>query len=199
MRQRTQKEVADCGLKCHTFNNEEFNEDVRMLDACCFVPPAIVKPVFNELKKDFEKRNSKALPVLQNISKYLVNGYINKKGEKVDPAWSPSEWSVYKRVMRRRTRTTDKIEAWHRRLQALFSRPHQDLQTFLVTIAEEWNFIEMNISKLLYGCPREEIFEPKSQLEKEREDRIVRVVTTMADYEDSLDYLRNVARAMRFK
>ena len=199
LRQRTQKVVGDCELKCYTFSNEEFNEDIRMLDACCFLPPDIVKPVFNELKNDFVKRNSKALPILENVDKYLVNGYINKRGEQVDPAWYPSEWSVYERVMRRRTRTTDKIEAWHRRLQALFSRPHQNLETFLITIAEEWNFIENNISKLLYGVPREEIFEPKSKSEREREERIVRVVTTMADYEDSLDYLRNVARAMRFK
>ena len=54
----------------------------------------------------------------------------------------------------------------------------------------------MNISKLLYGCPREEIFEPMTAAERDREDRILRVVTTMSEYADSMDYLRNVDRVM---
>ena len=124
-RQRTQVVVRDSGLKRESFNNEEFNEDIRMIDAQCYLPPNLVKPVFKELKKDLIQRKSKALPVAENWSKYLINGYVNNKGDKIEPAWDPSEWSVYERVMRGRTRTTGKLEAWHRRLQALFNRPHQ--------------------------------------------------------------------------
>ena len=42
---------------------------------------------------------------------------------------------------------TDKLEAWHRRLQEIIFRPHPDFDTFLKVICEEWIFIKTTLRK----------------------------------------------------
>ena len=79
------------------------------------------------------------------FDKYLVRGYTNAAGVHVPPKWGPEMWSVYSKVLEERTRTTDKPEAWHRRLQEIIVRPHPDFDTFLKVLCEEWIFIKTNI------------------------------------------------------
>ena len=52
------------------------------------------------------------------------------------------------------------MESWHNHLNSLFMKAHQNIGQFCVDLAEEWNFIEMNIEKVLSGAPKKEIFDP---------------------------------------
>ena len=101
--------VNENGLRKYSFNDEDFNMDIRKINAMSYLPVHL---------KD---RRSKGLPVFDHFSKYLVRGYTNSKGEQVPPKWGPQMWSVYGKVLESRTRTTDKLEALHRRLQTMLN------------------------------------------------------------------------------
>ena len=90
-------------------------------------------------------------------------------------------WSVYRKVLENRTRTTDKLEAWHRLLQDIIFRPYPDFDTFLKVISEESIFIKIQIKKHLAMV--------------EREERINRIVFNMAGYHGPIEYLEAIARA----
>ena len=106
------------------------------------------------------------MPVFDHFSKYLVRGYTNSKGEQVPPKWGPQMWSVYGKVLENRTRNTDKLEAWHRRLQAIILRPHPDMDTFVRTLCEEWIFINTNIKKHLAKLETFDVAKKMSMTEK---------------------------------
>ena len=91
------------------------------------------------------------------------------------------------------------MESWHNHLNSLFMKAHQNIGQFCVDLAEEWNFIEMNIEKVLSGAPKKEIFDPITKRAQAREERILMAVINMGDFEDCLDFLRNMSHAMRFK
>ena len=89
-------------------------------------------------------------------------------------------WSVFSKVLEERTRTTDKLEAWHRRLQEIIVRPRPDFDTFLKVICEEWIFIKTNIKKHLAKL---KIFEVAKKTMLDREERIKRIIFNMAAYQ----------------
>ena len=101
-------------------------------------------------------------------------------------------WSVYKKVLEHRTRTIDKLEAWHRRLQEIIFRPHPDFDTFLKVICEEKIFIKTQIKKHLAKL---ETFKVATKTVLEREERINRIVINMAGYHGPIEYLEAIARA----
>ena len=103
-------------------------------------------------------------------------------------------WSVYGKVLESRTRTTDKLEAWHRRLQAIILRPHQDMDTFVRTLCEEWIFINTNIKKHLAKL---ETFDVAKKTFHDREHRISRIVFNMPSFHGHLEYLEAIARATK--
>ena len=81
-------------------------------------------------------------------------------------------WSVYEKVLENRTRTTDKLEAWHRRLQVIIFRPHPDFDTLLKVLSEEWIFIKTQIKKHLDKLYPFEVAK-KTMLEREEMRNIV--------------------------
>ena len=99
------------GLRKFRFSDEEFNMDVRKINAMSYLPVHLIQRVWNLLEKDLKSRKSRSLPVFDHFSKYLVRGYTNSRGQEVPPKWGPEMWSVYRKVLENRTRTTDKLEA----------------------------------------------------------------------------------------
>jgi hypothetical protein len=78
---------------------------------------------------------------------------------------------------RYRTRTTDKLKAWIRRLQAIIIWPHPYFDTFVKTLCKEWIFLKMNIRKHL--AKMESFNVVKTNLH-DRVNRIKRIVFNMA-------------------
>lgn len=182
------------GLRKFRFSDEEFNMDVRKINAMSYLPVHLIQRVWNLLEKDLKDRKSRSLPVFDHFSKYLVRGYTNSRGQEVPPKWGPEMWSVYGKVLENRTRTTDKLEAWHRRLQAIILRPHPDMDTFVLTLCEEWIFIKTNIKKHL---AKMETFDITRKPLKDREERISRIVFNMPSFHGPLEYLESIARATK--
>ena len=168
--------------------------DLRKINATAYLPVSLILPVWNMLEEDLKERNSRAMPVFNHFSKYLVRGYTNTNGVVIPPKWGPEMWSVYGKVLEGRTRTTDKLEAWHRRLQAIICRPHPDFNTFVQTLCEEWIFIKTNIKKHLAQL---EAFEVARKPLLDREERIKRIVFNMATYRGPIEYLEAIARATK--
>ena len=186
--------VNENGLRKHRFNDEDFNMDLRKINAMSYLPVQLIPQVWKLLEKDLKDRSSKSLPVFDHFSKYLVLGYTNSKGDQVPPKWGPQMWSVYGKVLENRTRTTDKLEAWHRRLQAIILRPHPDMDTFVRTLCEEWIFIKMNIKKHLAKL---DTFDVAKKSFHDREHRISRIVFNMPSFHGSLEYLEAIARVTK--
>ena len=168
--------------------------DVRKINAMAFVPLSMMLPVWNMIESHLKGRNTKAMPIFEHFDKYLMRGYTNASGVLIPPKWGPEMWSVYGKVLEGRTRTTDKLEAWHRRLQAIICRPHPDMDTFIKTLCEEWIFIKTNIKKRLAKLP---VFEVSKKSLLEREERIKRVVFNMATFRGPIEYLEAIARATK--
>ena len=168
--------------------------DVRKINAMAYLPVSLIPPVWKLLEKNLKERKSKSLPVFEHFSKHLVSGYTNNSGQLVPPKWGSQMWSVYGKVLENRTRTTDKLEAWHRRLQAIIIRPHPDFDTFLKTLCEEWIFIKMNIKKHL---AKMESFDLVKKNLHERENRINRIVFNMPSFHGPIEYLEAIARATK--
>ena len=183
------------GLRKFRFSDEEFNMDVRKINAMSYLPVHLIQRVWNLLEKDLKDRKSRSLPVFDHFSKYLVRGYTNSRGQEVPPKWGPEMWSVYGKVLENRTRTTDKLEAWHRRLQAIILRPHSDMDTFVLTLSEEWIFIKTNIKKHL---AKMETFDITRKPLKDREERISRIVFNMPSFHGPLEYLESRLHIMRY-
>ena len=183
------------GLRKFRFSDEEFNMDVRKINAMSYLPVHLIQRVWNLLEKDLKDRKSRSLPVFDHFSKYLVRGYTNSRGQEVPPKWGPEMWSVYGKVLENRTRTTDKLEAWHRRLQAIILRPHPDMDTFVLTLSEEWIFIKTNIKKHL---AKMETFDITRKPLKDREERISRIVFNMPSFHGPLEYLESRLYIMRY-
>ena len=182
------------GLRKYSFTDEDFNLDRRKINAMAYTPVSLFQPVWPMLESDLKERKSKAMPVFNHFDKYLVRGYTNAAGNHVPPRWGPEMWSVYSKVLEGRTRTTDKLEAWHRRLQEIIIRPHPDFDTFLKVICEEWIFIKTNIKKHLAKL---KTFEVAKKTMLDREERIKRIVFNMAAYQGPIEYLEAIARATK--
>ena len=182
------------GLRKYSFTDEDFNLDRRMINAMAYTPVSLFQLVWTMLEYDLKERKSKAMPVFNHFDKYLVRGYTNAAGNHVPPRWGPEMWSVYSKVLEGRTRTTDKLEAWHRRLQEIIIRPHPDFDTFLKVICEEWIFIKTNIKKHLAKL---KTFEVAKKTMLDREERIKRIIFNMAAYQGPIEYLEAIARATK--
>ena len=62
------------GLRKYSFNDEDFNMDIRKINAMSYLPVHLIPQVWNLLEKDLKDRRSKGLPVFDHFSKYLVRG-----------------------------------------------------------------------------------------------------------------------------
>ena len=182
------------GLRKYSFTDEDFNLDRRKINAMAYIPVSLFQPVWTMLETDLKERKSKTMPVFNHFDKYLVRGYTNAAGVHVPPKWGPEMWSVYSKVLEERTRTTDKLEAWHRRLQEIIVRPHPDFVTFLKVLCEEWIFIKTNIKKHMAKL---KTFEVAKKTMLDREDRIRRIVFNISAYHGPIEYLEAIARATK--
>lgn len=97
-------------------NNEMFSISIRMLKSLSFVPPENVLEYYNELNdsnndKDFKK-----------ISAWFKQNYIRSTRKSGAPKYSPNFWCVSDGFHDNFPRTSNSIEAWHRRLKIIVGK-----------------------------------------------------------------------------
>lgn len=97
-------------------NNEMFSISIRMLKSLSFVPPENVLEYYNELNdsnndKDFKK-----------ICAWFKQNYIRSTRKSGAPKYSPNFWCVSDGFHDNFPRTSNSIEAWHRRLKIIVAK-----------------------------------------------------------------------------
>ena len=74
---------------------------------------------------NFDHLKSLKVPKSSEIIDFFEKKYIN--GHSTPPEF----WSVYDRVVTSLPRTTNQVEVWHRRMQAILGKDHLGLNTII--------------------------------------------------------------------
>ena len=84
-------------------------------------------------------------------------------------------WNMYFRTLNKKSRTTNSVESWHRRLNTIIHR-HPRFEDFVTALKKEWVCIETNI-QLVKSGQLHKVKKTMSAKEIELEERIYNVVS----------------------
>ena len=105
-------------------------------------------------------------------------------------------WNMYNRTLQKKSRTTNSVESWHRRLNTLIKK-HPRFEDFVEALKKEWVFIETNI-QLVKSGQLHKVKKTMSKHEIEREEMIYNVVCNCGrGYRNAIEYLKAIADAMK--
>lgn len=164
-------------------NNEMFSISIRMLKSLSFVPPENVLEYYNELNdsnndKDFKK-----------ISAWFKQNYIRSTRKSGAPKYSPNFWCVSDGFHDNFPRTSNSIEAWHRRLKIIVGKKC-GVYEIIKELKKEYIEIQANIDKIHSG-----ISIRKNEKNIYRRKHIKKVVKARGEL-DKITYLRSISHSL---
>lgn len=163
-------------------NNEIFNS-FKQLQAVAFVPSEKIPSAFDlvacSAQGDFEL-------ILEYFSKTYVYGR-STRNKKSKPMYDPAFWSVYDNVLKGLPRTTNKIEAWHSRWNAIVGGRHVGV----FRIMEEIKLEQKHTVGRVLACQAGEA-ETRKKCSVEKDIRLENIVKQYDKYSLS-EYLNAIA------
>jgi hypothetical protein len=150
------RRVQFLGLVKDYGTDAEFSLLVKKLLALSFLTPAEILQYFPILK---EEAPAKAEDLLQFFDENYVRGpvvkiYANGSSIRNRPRCPPKIWSIAENNALGMPRTSNSVEAWHRRWENLVNVSHAGLYKFIEEINKEINSSEGTIQSVLAGQPK---------------------------------------------
>ena len=125
------RHIQGAGLHEQYENDANFALECRMISALAFVPPADVVGAFETLSNELPD-------VLNPILDYFEDNYIgrpDRRGARRAAIFPILLWNQYDRVIHSHNRTTNSVEAWHRKIQCLLGMVHPTIFKFIKGLA----------------------------------------------------------------
>ena len=147
--QTTWRKLQQLGLATLYNTNDEFSLLSRKVNALAFLPVDDVTKGLEILQKSAPNQ---ALPFMEYFKNTFVLGTFRKNGARSKPLFSPCEWNVYNQVLNGSARTTNAVEAWHRRFGVLV-RSKSNICTVIDAMRKEARVVQTRILQLESGVP----------------------------------------------
>ena len=115
-----------------------------MISALAFVPPADVVTLFETLTGELP---NVLIPVLD----YFEDTYIgrpDRRGVRRAPLFPIHLWNQYDRVLHSHNRTTNSVEAWHRKIQCLLGVHNPTIFKFVKELMRSQKLLDLEIEQL---------------------------------------------------
>ena len=117
-----------------------------------FLPENEVDETFEELQEEIETyENIRGLKELYDYFEDTYIGRLNRRQQRRNPQFPKTMWNVRSRTLEGIPRTTNKIEAWHRAIQAMFDAPHPSIYRFFHALQKEEVLQVGDLNKLRAG------------------------------------------------
>lgn len=193
------RKIRDEGLATEYGKNLEFAVFMRQLVALAFLTPSEIIPTFVKLQKiALQKVGAGEFPngtlnVFQLIDELYVRGVPLKKQRNQQqkfkpPRFKPTSWSIAQNNKLDIPRTSNSVEAFHRRWQNLVGTTHIGVFKFVEELQLEQNVIEGKIIGINAGAPRP----PQSKELLARKERIKNVIQNSKTIA-KIDFVKNIA------
>lgn len=114
------------GLASRYNKKLHFSKFVKKLCALAFLPIERIPEAFENLK------SKKVKDTTQLLNFFEKNYILSIKSP-------PEFWSVYERCIMSLPRTTNSVEAWHRRMQSILGKTHLGLSRMVLELKKEYN------------------------------------------------------------
>ncbi|CAG8467758.1 9887_t:CDS:2 [Scutellospora calospora] len=144
--QNVYRRVQTVGLTTRYSTDENFSLLIRQLPALAFLPSNEIPQAFNQLKN--------IMPI-----------------EAIGPLFPPDLWSVVDNIESHIPRTSNPVEAWHRRWNTLLGNTHLGVFRMIKEIQKEQNQVQLDIESVIRGAPHP----PQRRHNREHEARIQRI------------------------
>ena len=184
------RKVQDFGLRQRYVSDVEFSIIIKMMAALAFVPVEGVLDTFEELAKIMPKD---AADVMSYFREHYIDGRRPRGRPRLQATFPPKLWNCRNRVLQDQPRTTNGVEAWHRRLSSTIGASHPNIWTFMSFIRKEQAKTDVDIARLEIGHP----LPKRKKKEVDRDGRIKHIVRNY-DSGDKIAFLRAVAHNFEF-
>jgi hypothetical protein len=184
------RKVNEMGLKARYRSDPEFALHVRMLYSMAYLRPADVSEALELIRSSMPADGQ---PLVEYFDQTYVGGHV-VRGTTVrrPPMYPPSMWNVVDRFVNELPTTTNRLEAWHRRMQTIIVIDHPSFYDALHQLRKEQRHVEVEIQRA--GCG----FRPQRRRRSVNE-RKLRLTTLISDLtggrKDITEFLRGVAHA----
>lgn len=175
-------QAEGCAKKYGT--NEDFSIQIRMLKSLAFVPSDEIEFYYRELKKEFD---ADAAKIGKWFEKNYVTGELTKRRKQTLPMYSPEFWSISDSHHENFPRTSNSVEAWHRRLKVVIGKPHIGVYLLISELSKELIVAKSRIEKMKAG-----IVVPKKTKMIEKNKNLSNIMKERAN-QDPLSFLKNIA------
>jgi hypothetical protein len=195
------RQVSTSGLAGMYRSDPELALHCKMFTALAFLPVERVLSAFDELKE--------LAPKTQPLWGYFQNTYIGHFEAVGDPQLSrrmatvyafkkplfdTEIWNVRERVLADEPKTTNSLEAWHRRFQIIIGKSHPNIYEFITKLKSEQSYTDFRLDKIYAG-------EDPIKIKRKAKTQTQRLKTVVQKYDDYLtvfEYLRGCARNFEF-
>lgn len=139
--QNVYKKIQQNGLVPIYKGNTTFRNHIKMISALAFVPTQDIISSFDELSLNCGVDET---PILD----YFETNYIGevRRGQRRNPLFAHSFWSVYNRVNLQLPRTNNALEGWHNAFSCSLGQSHANIWTFIDALKKEHSMVHMAIS-----------------------------------------------------
>lgn len=168
--------------------NLKFSLLIRHISALAFLKPEEIPIAFEMLRLIMPKE---ALELMEWFDINYVTGRKKKmygKLVQIKPLFAPSLWSIDVNNKSNIPRTSNHIEAWHRRFESIVRCRNPTLFILIEELQKEQHNIEGEIEKVLSGVPSQ----VKSKKQIEKSTKINNVIKNRENV-STIEFLRAVA------
>lgn len=183
------KRIQEAKLIGEMTNNIALYHFFKKTQALAFLPTERIPAAFENLKKNAPVQLK---DFISYVDEYYIMGRVRRIGKdgrivRTEPLYPPSLWSIYDNVLSNVPRTTNQIEAWHRRWQTLVAR-----QTGVIKLMGELRLEEKytvgQIAALLAGTSSKQ----KKTMHQINDQAVKNIVENIDKYQET-DYLEAIA------
>ena len=125
------RQIQRLGLTNAYLESLEVRTALKNIGSLAFLPHEEVVDGFEQLEDTLEDID----PDISDVYTYFEDTYIgrpNRRGNRRNAVFAPNLWNVRQRMQDGLPRTNNKLEGWHRAIQALLDGPHPSVWRLLV-------------------------------------------------------------------
>lgn len=187
------RKVQGAGLTENYINQPEVREAVKSLCALAFLDVENVNEAFEQLQEYVEQM---AIEGLTNLYDYFEDTYIGRQGRRGvrrNPQIPKEMWNVKERTISGIPRTTNKLEGWHRGIQAMLDSPHPSIFRCFAALQREEN---LQVNDLFRFKAGHDVQKSKKTV-KNMNKRLTTLITRLAEGTiERAEFLRGVGYAI---
>src|SRR5437763_13191821 len=151
--QNVYRKIQAHGLSTRYGTDENFSLLIRHIPALAFLAPDAIPAAFDQLRDNIP---DEAGGIIQWFDDNYVNGKLRRTLRdgsqiRIPPLFPPIFWSVVDNIEYAFPRTTNSVEAWHRRWETVVGATHLGI---FREIRKEQNQTQLEIESIMRGAPR---------------------------------------------